>query len=103
MSEDEKLVLLTTMTGESNDEVLIAYLNDAESIVLRHMYPFGRGNETLPDEYIMEQINIAVYLLNKRGAEGETAHSENGVSRTYADGDIPASLLSRIVPRAGVL
>jgi hypothetical protein len=42
-------------------------------------------------------------MLNKRGAEGEITHTENGVSRQYEDGDIPPSLLRRIVPMAGVL
>lgn len=52
---------------------------------------------------IPTQVEIAAYMLNKRGAEGETAHSENGVSRSYEDGDIPATLLRRITPMAGVL
>ena len=47
--------------------------------------------------------DIDVALLNKRGAEGETAHSENGVSRSYEDGDIPPTLLRRILPMAGVI
>ena len=50
----------------------------------------------------MTQVEIAVYLMNKRGAEGESAHSENGVSRTYENGDVPASMLRGIVPMVGV-
>ena len=51
----------------------------------------------------MTQVEVAAYLLNKRGAEGETAHSENGISRSYEDGDVPSSLLRDIVPYAGVV
>lgn len=44
-----------------------------------------------------------MYLLNKRGAEGQTAHSENGISRSYEDGDVPPTLLRDIVPFASVM
>ena len=49
-----------------------------------------------------DETKDAVYLLNKRGAEGETAHSENGISRSYESADIPESMLSGIIPFAGV-
>ena len=64
---------------------------------------YGDGTEEVPIQYDTTQVEIAAYLLNKRGAEGETAHSENGVSRSYEDGDIPPTLLRRITPMAGVL
>ena len=44
-----------------------------------------------------------MYLLNKRGAEGQTAHSENGISRSYEDGDVPPTLLRDIVPFAAAM
>ena len=54
-------------------------------------------------KYDVLQCRIASYLLNKRGAEGEKAHSENGVSRTYSSTDIPQELLNEITPFARVL
>lgn len=54
-------------------------------------------------KYDAVHVEIAAYMINKRGAEGEVSHSENGVSRTYEDGDIPPSLLRAITPVAGVL
>lgn len=102
MTDDEKLVILQQMTGEKNAAVLSAYLSLAKGAVLAHAYPFG-GMEEIPPKYDTVHIEIAVYMLNKRGAEGEVSHSENGVSRTYADGDIPPALLRRITPMAGVL
>ena len=57
----------------------------------------------VPPKYELVHIEIAAYMLNKRGAEGEVTHSENGVSRTYEDGDIPPTLLRRITPVAGVV
>lgn len=44
------------------------------------------------------QIQIALFLWNKQGAEGEKEHNENGVKRTYENADIPDSLLSDITP-----
>ena len=49
------------------------------------------------------QVEIATYLLNKRGGEGELSHSENGISRSYENGDVPESMMRQIVPMAGVL
>lgn len=57
----------------------------------------------VPPRYDFNQVEIAAYLVNKRGAEGETAHSENGISRSYEDGDVPPTLLREIVPFASVI
>jgi len=51
----------------------------------------------------MLQLEIATYLLNKRGAEGQTAHSENGISRSYESADVPSSMLNQIVPHCGII
>ena len=103
MFDDEKLMALRRLTGETDPDILSLYLAQAKSTVLTHAYPYNPEIEEVPARYDMVQIEIAVYLLNKRGAEGETSHSENGVSRTYADGDIPPSLLRRIIPMAGAV
>lgn len=100
----EKLRILRKKLDSNDtttDEVANAYLTEAERIVVNLAYPFGKGNEVMPDKYSYEQIEIAVYLLNKRGAEGEISHSEGGISRTYEAADIPVSLRSRITPRVG--
>ncbi|MDD3230631.1 MAG: hypothetical protein PHE09_15635 [Oscillospiraceae bacterium] len=61
-----------------------------------------RAPPDLPMEvqYNELQIQIAIFLYNKQGAEGETAHNENGVNRTYENADIPDSLLEEIIPMA---
>ena len=103
MSEDEKKVMLTAMTGETDDDVLYTYLTLARNIVLQKAFPYGDGTEEFPGKYDAVQVEIAAYMMNKRGAEGEVVHLENGVSRHYEDGAIPPSLLRRIVPYVGVL
>ena len=44
------------------------------------------------------QIEIATFLYNRLGAEGEISHSENGVSRNYENAHIPDSMLNTIIP-----
>lgn len=103
MTEAQKLTMVKTMTGEQNDEVLSTYLAIAGNKVLKRLYPFGTSVTTVPDRYAYNQVEIACFLLNKRGAEGQTSHSENGISRSYEDGDVPPSLLREIVPCASVI
>ena len=104
MTDDEKLARLKNKldpADTTSDEIANTYLEMAEKAVVNLAFPFGNGTEVMPDKYDEVQIEIALYMLNKRGAEGETEHSEGGISRTYESGDIPASLKSRITPSAG--
>lgn len=103
MTDETKLTMLESMTGEDNREVLSTYLTLAKGVVLSKAFPYGTGTEEVPAPYHTTQVEIAAYMLNKRGVEGETVHLENGVSRHYEDGDIPPTLLRRITPMAGVI
>lgn len=103
MLEAEKIELVKAITGETNENTVSAYLGMAGNKICRKAFPFDPTVADVPEQYEFTQVEIAVYLLNKRGAEGETAHSENGISRSYEDGDVPPSLLRQIVPMAGVL
>lgn len=103
MLETEKIGMVKSMTGETSDGVVSAYLKIAGNKICRKAYPFDPTVTEVPEQYSLLQVEIAVYLLNKRGAEGEAAHSENGISRTYENGDVPPSMLRQIVPMCGVL
>lgn len=103
MTDTEKLTMLKAMTGEKDESVLSTYLSIAGNKVLKRDYPFDSTVTVVPDRYAYNQVEIAAYLVNKRGAEGETAHSENGISRSYEDGDVPPTLLREIVPCASLI
>lgn len=103
MRDEEKLAMLGNMTGETSESILSAYLNIAASKILSRAFPFGTDSTDVPACYEINQIEIAAYLINKRGAEGETAHSEIGVSRSYEGGDVPPSLMREIVPFAATM
>ena len=100
MTDEEKKQLVSIMTDETSDSVVSAYLNFAEQVVYEKAYPFGNYPETFPSQYDGVQVEIAVYMINKRGAEGEIVHLENGVSRHWEDAGIAPSLLRRITPCA---
>ena len=106
MLEVEKLTLLRVMLGQPNegawaDNVLISYLAIAGNKILRRAYPYDDSVTEVPRRYGYLQCEIAAYLLNKRGAEGQTSHSENGISRSYESADVPESMLSEVVPHVG--
>ena len=104
MTQEEKLELLKAMVGESDsEEVLLAYLNIAGSKIINRAYPYDSEVTEVPTRYEFLQCEIAAYLLNKRGAEGQISHSENGISRTYGSADVPEAMLSAVTPTVGVL
>ena len=101
MTDKEKLIALQTAISPDTevDAVLMDMLKTAEDLVLNRMYPFGYPDSaSVPGRYERIQIQLAVELYTKRGAEGQASHSENGVSRTWPE---KSRLLSRIVPHIG--
>lgn len=101
MTDAEKIALVKQMSDEAADEVVSAYLFLAEQKICHRLFP--TSTTTLPDGYDALQIEAAVYLLNKRGAEGQTSHSENGISRSYESADLPDSLFIGYTAKAVVV
>jgi hypothetical protein len=86
-----------------SDEELEDILESAKAVILSRRFPFGEYPEDIEPKYKDLQIRIAIEMFNKIGAEGETAHSENGVSRTYSSANVSEELLREITPMAGVV
>ncbi len=105
MTESNRRIYLKALTESSlDDELLNLYLDMADDAIRARAYPFDAPEvqRELPERYQRLGCEIAAYLIAKRGAEGQTAHSENGISRTYESAGIPASYLRQIVPECGV-
>lgn len=106
MTSEKKLSTvkkLLEINDTENDEVLSAYLAMAGDAILRKMYPFKEiDTKIVPDRYSLLQCDIAVYLYQKRGAEGEMTHTENGITRVYENGSIPITMLAQVMPYVGV-
>ena len=109
MNESEKIALCRAMVEQPadavgwSDETLRTYLTIAGQKIINRAYPYDETVTEVPRRYGYLQCEIAAYLLNKRGAEGETSHSENGISRTYENADVPESMLSEVISHCGVI
>lgn len=104
MTNEEKLERFEVLISPdvASSILLLSLLKQAEGIVLNRRYPFGPPEgAVVPESYEHVQLQIAVELFSKMGAEGQTAHNENGVHRTYEAADVSPSLLKRIVPLVG--
>lgn len=104
MTNEEKITRLAVLISpDTADEGLLSVLvEQAEGIVLNRRYPFGiPEGATMPTQYEHIQLQISLELYSKMGAEGQTAHNENGISRTYEAADVSPSLLRRIIPICG--
>ena len=102
MTDEKKIDMLRSMLdGDDTDRgILSVYLEAAGQEILNRMYPYKESFDglTVPDKYCMTQLKIACYMLNKRGAEGQIQHIENGIHRNYGAADIPDSMLAGIAP-----
>lgn len=104
MTELEKISRLEVLISPdtASNDLMTYLLEQAEGIIMNRRYPFGAPDGAImPSAYEHIQLQIAVELYSKMGAEGQTAHNENGVNRTYESSDVSPSLLRRIVPVAG--
>lgn len=101
MTQLERLKI--RITEKVNDVELEDILESAKAVILSRRFPFGEQPEEIEPKYKDLQIRIAVEMFNKRGAEGETAHSENGISRSYASANVSEDLLKEITPKVGVV
>lgn len=104
MTNEQKIEKLKVLISPdtATDEILLYLLEQAEGIILNRRYPFGAPEGvTLSAVHQQIQIRMAVELFNKMGAEGQTAHDENGIKRTWAAGDVSPTLLKTIVPVCG--
>ena len=104
MTPSEKIEALRAMVGGSDtDTVLSTYLNLAGSKIIAKAYPYETDVTEVPTKYEYLQLEIAAYMLNKRGAEGQVTHTENGIQRQYENGDVPSSMLKAVTPFCGVI
>ena len=103
MNSLENLKLLLGIYGTDEDDLLTLLREQAEQILLRHIYPFDDTAEEVPSKYAYKINEVAVYLYNRRGTEGEIRHREGEISRYYESGSIPSSLLADVMPYLRVL
>ena len=101
MTQLERLKI--RITENASDAELEDILESAKAVILSRRFPFGEVPFVVEPRYEDLQIRIAVEMFAKRGAEGETAHGENGVSRSYSSAGVSEELLREITPKGGVI
>lgn len=94
MSQLQSLRELLGNPPES-DAILQFYLDRAKDIICDI-----RNSNLVETKYMTTQLQMAIEMYNKAGAEGQISHSENGMSRTYEASDISPSLIGKITPVA---
>lgn len=107
MAAINKTSVVQTLIGdvpESSDTALIGvYLNKAENAILNRMYPFRSWTDraVIPPQYEYLQCELASRYILRRGAEGETAHNENGINRSFGSTN-DEDLLKEVMQVVGV-
>ena len=105
MTDAEKIAELRLIVEtDESDGILLSHLNQAKDVILNRMYPYGADDDEadVPKRFEWKQIRIAAFFMNKRGAEGETQHIENGIHRNYKNPDVPEEILWDVFPVVGI-
>ena len=108
MTDAEKLTSIKTMleiTGTDQDTQLNAYLSLAKSEILGWLYNGSTPDDVtaVPAKYEVTQIMAVVAGFSTIGAEGQTSHSENGITRQWKYDNMVAFIRAHVIPYAVVI
>lgn len=108
MTSEEKLNLTKTFldADDSLDEMLSAYLTAAGKEIIEWLYSLTKVPDDVtevPSKYEMTQIQAVVVGYSMKGAEGETNHSENGITRNFRYADMLNYIHRNVTPYARVI
>lgn len=104
MTTAEKIEYVKAMLDndpDATDALVSAYLTKAKVAVMNRRYPHGtpEGVFDVPEQYEINQCDLAVRYFLRRGGEGEMIHNENGTHRHYGsvnDEDILMEVMQEI-------
>lgn len=101
MTDIQKTDMVKTLIGNEHCTAteIETYLLLAADEITKKAFPFKASAE-MPLEYETLQCQLAARMLLKRGFEGQTASTDNGVHRTWAASEFD-DLLSSVVQRVG--
>ena len=98
MTFDEKVNRIQLLLNKTDEEELIgAYLDMAESEILS-----WSGAESISSVYDTVQIMAVLAGYNMIGAENQTSHTENNISRTFKYSDMLGYIRSNIFAKTMV-
>ena len=94
--------------GGDDDAMLEALLDTARWIFINARYPTSQyplddsGGPYIEPRWESWLVSCAAELYAKTGAEGQTGHSENGISRTYEAAGVSPSHMSKLTTAVGI-
>lgn len=100
MTDAEKIALIEATSDATDYDVISAFLTKAKYAVLNRLYSAWHewpDDAEVPARYDLAQCELAIRYYNRQGGEGQTGHSENGISRTWDSAD-DADILRCITP-----
>lgn len=109
MNADEKLKMVKTLLDiaefdTSEDSFIKVYLTAAEKEIISWRYSLSSKTvDTVPAEYEMTQIFAVIAGYSQSGAEGQTSHSENSISRTFSYPDMLHYIRKNVIPFCGLI
>lgn len=92
------------ITDDSEDALLENLIERSKLDILNKMYPFvSEFDETyvVPDKYLNVLHDIVIYRYNKIGIQGQVAHDEGEISRSYDGAGIPRVYLKQVKSKVG--
>ena len=105
-SESSVRLLIGDADGEVSADLIDQLVADAQALILnrRHPYSDDPTSEEWEPRYDSLACQVAAFMWEKMGAEGQTASRENGIYRAWHADDayVPSGLLARVVPIAAV-
>lgn len=109
MTTAEKLTMVKTLLGinesdTSEDARITVYLTAAEQEILSWRYSLSSQKvTTVPSEYEMTQVFAVIAGYSQSGAENQTSHTENSITRQFKHADMVAYIRAHVLPIAGCL
>lgn len=92
MAFDDKInKIKLILGGDEKEDVIGAYLEMAESEIMS-----WSGAESVSPNYDTVQIMAVIAGYNLLGAENQTSHSENGISRVFKYSDMLAYIRNNV-------
>lgn len=103
-----ELERLKTRIPEATEKELLDVLDSARDVILSRCFVYEeQASEKEKANMLVRHkekvIDAATVIFNMRGVEGQTSHSENGVSRSWEECAGMKAILSRIVPKGYVV
>lgn len=109
MTAAEKLNMVKTIlrideTDTEEDALIQTYLDAAAREIIAWRYSNAANvPEIVPAEYEITQVQAVVNGYTQGGIEGQTAATENGITRRFEYSDMVEYIRAHVIPVAGTI